>query len=55
MRKDVRVNLGMRSYAIRIEAGVLGNAGSIVGTVTNSSKFMILSTRKIYEKYGLRD
>lgn len=50
--KPIQVNLGLRSYKVHVEHGLLKRAGPIVRSVCSSNKIMILSTQVVYRLYG---
>jgi len=52
MKKIIRVELGSRSYSIRIEGGILQNAGHAIRSVTKATQLIILTSSTVYEKYG---
>jgi 3-dehydroquinate synthase len=50
--KPIHINLGLRSYEVHVEHGLLKKAGPIVRSVCSSDRIMILSTQTVYRLYG---
>ena len=52
MTREIKVDLGKRSYSIFIQNGLLRKAGPYIKRNTKTKKIIILSTRSIYELFG---
>ena len=48
----VRVELGARSYEIRIQPGILGKAGTLLKALLRGKRLLIVTDRNIGPKYG---
>lgn len=52
--RELRVNLGERSYSIYIGAGSLSQAGEFIAEASKARRFLLVSNERVYSLYGDR-
>jgi 3-dehydroquinate synthase len=50
----IEVELGARSYAVRIEAGLLDRAGTVLGPFVRGGRLIVVADRRVWDAQGHR-